>query len=321
MPHVTCVGVLVADVIVHAVDAWPEQGRLELVDGIELRSGGLAHTTSVTLAKLGVSTATVGRVGADPFGMFLIEVLREHGVEIHVRRDDTASTSATVVAVTSNGERSFLHLVGANARLGPDDVPEALLRSSKAVHLGGYFILPGLDGAPAAMVLQRARAAGCTTSLDVAWDAKGRWMTLLAPCLPHLDVLFGNVDELGHCAGEREPARIAASLRRRGVKVVAVKMGEHGAYVDGPEWRGHVPAFAVTAVDTTGAGDAFCGGFLAGMLAEWDLQRVTRFANAVGAMCVTAVGGATGIRSMAETLRFMETTPTRLQAFPHGGPN
>lgn len=311
MPDVTCVGVLVADVIVHPVDAWPEQGRLGLVDGIALRSGGLAHTTSVTLAKLGVPTATVGRVGADPFGSFLIEVLLEHGVESHVRRDDTTTTSTTVVLVASSGERSFLHLVGANARLGSDDVSEALLRSSKVLHLGGYFILPGLDGAPAATLLARARDAECTTSLDVAWDAKGRWMTLLAPCLPHLDVLFGNVDELGECAGEREPARIAASLRGRGAKVVAVKMGEHGAYVDAGGWRGQVPAFAVSAVDTTGAGDAFCGGFLAGLLAGWDLHQVTRFANAVGAMCVTAVGGATGIGSMAETLSFMERTPAR----------
>ncbi len=311
MPDVTCVGVLVADVIVHPVDAWPEQGRLGLVEGIALRSGGLAHTTSVTLAKLGVPTATVGRVGADPFGTFLIEALREHGIESHVRRDETATTSTTVVLVTSGGERSFLHLVGANAKVGSDDVPGALLSTSKVLHLGGYFILPGLDGGPAATLLRRARDAHCTTTLDVAWDATGRWMTLLAPCLPHLDVLFGNVDELGACAGEREPARIAAALRGRGAGVVAVKMGEHGAYVDADSWRGHVPAFAVPAVDTTGAGDAFCGGFLAGLLAGWDLHRVTRFANAVGAMCVTAVGGATGIAGMAETLQFIERTPVR----------
>lgn len=311
MPDVTCVGGLVADVIVRPVDEWPERGRLSLVEGIEVHSGGLAHTTAVTLAKLGVPTAVVGRVGADLFGTFLIDVLREHRVEAHVRREDNAVTSTTVVAVASSGERSFLHLPGANARLMPVDVPDALLARSRIIHLGGYFVLPAMDGPPAATLLQRAKTAGCRTSLDMAWDVQGRWMSILAPCLPHLDLLFGNRDELARVTSTDDPAGMAALLRELGVGIVAVKLGKEGAYIDGGSWRGRVPAFSVTVVDTTGAGDAFCGGFLAGYLAGWDLERTTRFANAVGAMCVSAVGGATGIRSMPESLRFADTTPLR----------
>lgn len=311
MPDVTSVGVLVADVIVHPVNEWPQPGRLMLVDGIEVRSGGLAHTTGVTLAKLGVSTAVVGRVGDDPLGEFLVSVLREHGIELHVLRSPRVSTSATVVAVARNGERSFLHLVGANGMLTGADVDDALLMRTKLLHLGGYFILPELDGPPAAAVLSRARRFGCRTSLDTAWDAHGRWMSALAPCLPHLDTLFGNREELAHVAGSEDPARIAARLRAEGAGTVVVKMGEEGAYVDGREWRGYVRAFDVDVVDTTGAGDAFCGGFLAGHLKGWDLETTTRFANAVGAMCVTEVGGATGVRSMEETVRFIDRTPIR----------
>lgn len=311
MPDVTCVGVLVADVIVQPVDAWPERGRLVLVDGIEVHTGGLAHTTGITLAKLGISTAVVGRVGADLFGAFLVDALVKNGIDARVRQDDGASTSATVVTVATTGERSFLHLVGANAHLTPEDVPDDLLASSRVLHVGGYFILPGMDGQPAAGLLQCARAAGCRTSLDVAWDARGRWMTLLAPCLPHLDFLFGNQDELANVTGIRDPARIAGLLRERGVGVVVVKIGADGTYVHGSEWRGQVPAFAVEVIDTTGAGDAFCGGFLAGYLSGWGLERTTRFANAVGGLCVMAVGGTSGIRSMAETLRFVETARLR----------
>lgn len=311
MPEVTCVGVLVADVIVRPVDVWPERGRLLLVEGIEVHSGGLAHTTGVTLATLGVPTAVVGRVGADLLGTFLIDVLRTHRVETHVRREEHASTSVTVVVVASSGERSFLHLPGANAHLVPQDVPDALLARSRIIHLGGYFVLPAMDGPPAAALLRRAKTAGCRTSLDLAWDAHGRWMSTLAPCLPHLDLLFGNRDELAHVTGLDDPAGIAAHLRDLGIGIVAVKLGEEGAYVDAGGWRGRVPAFSVEVVDTTGAGDAFCGGFLAGYLAGWDLERTTRFANAVGAMCVTAIGGSTGIGSMAEVLRFLEITPSR----------
>lgn len=311
MPDVTCVGVLVADLIVRPVDRWPEPGRLHLVEAIEVRSGGLAHTTGVTLARLGVSTAVVGCVGTDSFGTFLIDVLRERGVDAHVRRDETAATSATVVAVSTTGERTFLHLVGANGHLVPEDTSDTLLARSRALHLGGYFILPAMDGEPAAGLLRRARSAGCLTSLDVAWDAQGRWMAALAPCLPHLDVLFGNRDELACVTDSDSPPRMAALLRDRGVGVVAVKLGAEGSYVAGGTWRAFVPAYAVEVVDTTGAGDAYCGGFLAGYLREWDLERVARFANAVGAMCVTALGGTGGIRGMEETVHFMETAPLR----------
>lgn len=311
MPDVTCVGVLVTDVLVRPVDSWPEVGRLLTVDQIAVRSGGLAHTTGVTLARLGVPTAVVGCVGRDLLGTFLLDVLHTHQIEAYVRRVEAATTSTTVVAVSSRGERSFLHLPGANTHLEPQDVPDALLAHSRILHLGGYFLLPAMDGAPAARLLARARAAGCRTSLDTAWDAQGRWMAALDPCLPHLDMLFGNVDELSRIAGTDDPAQIAAMLRGRGPQIVAVKLGEGGAYVDGPDWRGYVRAFSVEVVDTTGAGDAFCGGFLAAWLAGWDLPRTTRLANAAGAMCVTTLGGSEGIRSMDETLRFAEMTPLR----------
>ena len=316
MPDVTCVGVLVADVVVRPVDEWPQRGQLGLVQDVAVRSGGLAHTTGVTLAKLGVATAVVGRVGADLFGRFLVDELHRHGVAAYVRVDEEAPTSTTVVAVTSGGERSFLHLVGANGRLVEEDVDDALLRQTRVLHLGGTFILPALDGEPTVRLLRRARAAGCLTSLDVAWDARGRWMALLAPALPHLDILFGNREELGRLTGEDDPPRIAAALRARGVGTVAVKMGEQGAYVDGtgPDgraWRGHLPAYAVPVVDTTGAGDAFCGGFLAGTLMGWDLERTARLANAARALCVTALGGPTGVRTLDETLNVMETTAVR----------
>lgn len=311
MPDVTTVGVMVADVLVRPVDEWPERGRLRLVDRIELRTGGLAHTTALTLAKLGVRTAAVGRVGDDAFGSVLVDALRAYGVEPYVARDPEEGTSVTVVAVAQSGERSFLHFVGANGRLVPEDVPEELLTATRILHLGGYFLLPGMDGEPAARLLERARKAGCRTSVDVAWDMQGRWMRVLEPCLDHLDFLFGNQDELAQLVGVRDPRRIARTLRERGAGVVAVKMGERGAYLAADGWEGHVPAFDVPVVDTTGAGDAFCGGFLAAVLRGWSWEDVLRFANAVGALCVTAMGGATGVRSFDETLRFLRTARVR----------
>src|SRR2546427_361501 len=142
--------------------------------------------------------------------------------------------------------------------------------------------------------------------MDLTWGPAGRWVSVLEQCLPHLDFLFGDQDELGHVTDRSDPVEIADLLRARGVGVVAVKLGEAGAYVDGAGWRGQVPAYAVEVVDTTGAGDAFCGGFLARGLAGWEIERATRFANAVGALGVTAGRGTSGVRSRESTRRVMD---------------
>src|SRR2546429_3159409 len=103
-------GIVVADIIVRPVDAWPQGGRLAVEESIVLRSGGLAHTTGIVLAKLGVDTAVVARVGADLFGDFLVQILADHGVQPHVVREPQAPTSTTVVAVSSGGGCSCVSL-------------------------------------------------------------------------------------------------------------------------------------------------------------------------------------------------------------------
>jgi sugar/nucleoside kinase (ribokinase family) len=90
-----------------------------------------------------------------------------------------------------------------------------------------------------------------------------------------------------------------------GVKTVALKMGAEGCYVRTAEREIRVPAFHVCAVDGTGSGDAFVAGFLLGTLAGWELEDVARMANAVGAMCVTAPGATTGLKSFSETINFL----------------
>src|SRR5205807_10013227 len=138
----------------------PEGGRLALEESIVLRSGGLAHTTGIVLAKLGVDTAVVARVGSDLFGDFLVQILADHGVRPHVVREPRVPTSTSVVAVSSGGERSVMHMIGANGRLIPQDISNDLLRATKICHRRGRFVLPPLDGQPAGGLPRRGRAQG-----------------------------------------------------------------------------------------------------------------------------------------------------------------
>jgi sugar/nucleoside kinase (ribokinase family) len=133
-------------------------------------------------------------------------------------------------------------------------------------------------------------------------------MTKVGPCLPYVDYFLPSLAEARALAGGiEEPADIARFLIDAGAKVVALKMGERGSYLrsaDGTAFS--EPVFQVPVVDGLGSGDAYVAGFLAGVLRGWDLPRCARFATAVGACCVTALGATTGVGSFDETLAFIE---------------
>jgi sugar/nucleoside kinase (ribokinase family) len=302
MADVVCLGILVADVIARRVDDLPVRGSLGLVDEISLRGGGCALNTASVLARFGLPASVVGKVGADPLGDFVLGLLDERGIErLGVLRDPEAPTSVTVVLVDSGGERTFLHLPGANGCLRLDELDEDVLFSGRALHLAGALVMPELDGEPAAAVLKRAKERGLTTSLDTVWDATGRWERLL-PSLPFVDVFVPSLAEAAEVSGEQKAPAAAAWLRERGVGTVALKLGRDGCYIAGEEFEGFVAASAVDAVDSTGAGDAFAAGFLYGHLAGWPLDRTAAFANAAGALATTAVGAVDGVTGLDEVL-------------------
>ena len=200
------------------------------------------------------------------------------------------------------GERSFLHLPGANGALSAEEL-EPEIFAGRALHVAGALVMPALDGAPTAGLLAEARRRGVHTSLDTVYDATGRWERV-EPCLPHLDLLTVSLAEAQGISGEREPASAAAWFRDRGVAEVALKLGPDGCYVAGAEFEGELPAFPVRAVDGTGAGDAFVAGVLYGRLAGWPLVDAARLANAAGALATTAVGATEGLLDLEGTLAF-----------------
>ena len=260
--------------------------------------------TASALAKLGLSAAAVGKVGADALGDFVLGLLRERGVDARgVLRDPGAQTSATVVLVDGAGERTFLHLPGANGALRAEELDRDLLFSGRALHVAGSLVMPALDGEPTAAILREARGRGLLTSLDTVFDATGRWERVLAS-LPLLDLFTPGLPEARALTGEDEPPRIAAWLRERGVGELALTMGADGCYAAGEGFEGFVEPLPVRAVDGTGSGDAFAAGLLYGKLAGWPFERAARFANAVGALATTAVGATEGVPSREEALSF-----------------
>jgi sugar/nucleoside kinase (ribokinase family) len=300
-PDVVCLGILVADVIARPVAELP-RGAVALMDDVSLHGGGCALNTATALHRLGLSASVAGKVGEDAFGDFLLELLDGRELErAGVVRDPETPTSATVVLVDNAGERTFLHLPGANGALRADELDRELLYAGRVLHVGGALVMPALDGEPTAALLEEAGARGVRTSLDTVFDATGRWARI-EPCLPHLDLFTPSLPEAQGITGESDPARAAAWLRRRGVREVALKLGPDGSYVSGEHGEGFVAPAAVDAVDGTGAGDAFVAGLLYGKLAGWPLDVAARLANAAGALATTAVGATEGVKGLDETI-------------------
>ncbi|MCX8063855.1 MAG: carbohydrate kinase family protein [Candidatus Hydrogenedentes bacterium] len=301
------VGVVCADVMVKPVDRYPEKGTLSLVPQLEIHLGGLAGVTAAVFSKLGGKSAFIGQLGNDKFGDFIISVLISTGVDVSgVKRTSEYSSSATVVLINSQGERTFLHHVGTNASVSEDDLDFNVISKAKVLHWGGSSITPRLDGEPIGRVFKKARELGVKTSIDTCFDGKGVWLPHIEPALHFTNIVFSSWEEAKHYTGKDEPEEIADFYLSYGVEVAVIKLGELGIFVKSGEETIRLPAYKVPVVDTTGAGDAACGGFLYGYVYGYSLFECARLANAVGALTVQVMGGANGVQSLDQVLKFIE---------------
>lgn len=314
MKKIYCAGGGVADIIVHPFDRLPKPGTSMKVDPILLKTGGCALNAAVALRRLGADPMLTCKLGSDYFGDFVVNSLADNGVDtsrIARKAPDGSGTHVSLVCVNSEGERSF---VGAGMEAEDDfryeDIDFEAVDLCDILFIAGYLGLSTFDGEPAAKVLRYAKEHGKITALDTITSRMPdeKWMPLVAPCLPYLDYFMPSIGEAVRLVGgETDPLRIALLLKERGAKNIVLKLGEEGSFYykeDGT--YGTIPCYQVNAIDTNGAGDSFCAGFLMGVALGYEIADCCKLANAVGAQCVTSVGAATGIGTLAQTRAFIE---------------
>lgn len=308
MSQVVCVGILVADAIGRPIDTIPEKARLQLFDQMELHVGGCAANTGIALAKLGVKVSVIGKVGCDGFGDFLIKEIGRWGVQTSaIVRDKKASTSFTFIMVSSDGERRFLHTIGANATFCAKDIDMNVVKAAKIMHVAGSFLMPKFDGAQTVKVLKAAQKAGVMTTLDTAYnDRITDWLGKIKPCFPYLDWFMPSIEEAQKISGLKDFRQMARFFRKCGCKNVAIKLGRQGSYVLTDKEEAHIPIYKVKTVDSSGAGDCFAAGFLCGILKGWTAEESARFGNAVAAHCVQAVGCTAGVTHFEDIREFQK---------------
>ena len=310
--EIVSAGLLCADIIVKPVDKLPETGTADVVERLEISCGGCALNTGIILKKLGLSVALIGKVGEDTFGDFLICQVNQFGFNSQdVKSDPGNQTTSALVMISSSGERSFMYVPGSSERLSFQDFDFDLIAQAEMLHIGGIMKLTDLK---AAEVFEKAKGLGIVTSLDTDWDASGKWLELIEDSLAYTDIFLSNMEEAKLISNEETPHEISRFFLNRGIKTLVLKMGEKGCYIRTPNDEYTIPAYKVKVVDTTGAGDAFVAGFLAGYRKGWDLEKCGKFANACGALCTTEIGTIHGIRDLSSTLTFMETAKKMDQA-------
>lgn len=302
-------GSCVVDVLVRPVPLETPIGGGQLVrtEPLLLTTGGIVSNSGITLSRLGLRAAAFTYVGDDEWANVIRTRYDDEGLETaHLMTHPTASTSTTAVLIDPSGERSFMHAVGAPKLLDKQVFLSNLefFANSRVMLLGYYSLLPNLQ-ADLAEVLAAIRATGCQTALDAAGD--GGTLDPLAACLPHLDYYVPSFKEAAHQTGESDPQRIIAAYRTAGAPgLLGVKLGTDGALLS-PQANEFVEVAPVKppgeVVDTTGAGDCFYGGLLAGILRGLRVTEAGKLAAAAGACCVTGLGATTAIRGYDETAK------------------
>jgi sugar/nucleoside kinase (ribokinase family) len=300
------------DVLVLGDDLTPAFGQQEkLVASMALVAGGSASITAIAAARLGLRVALVAAIGDDAAGHFMLAELAAAGVDAGPMPVRPQSPTGMTVALSQGGDRAILTAEGVIGTLTAADVPAELLARARHVHVSSYFLLERSLGPALPALLAAARAAGATTSLDTNWDPAGTWGADYFPdVLAQADLLLPNEAEALRMAGAQELPAAIASLTKAG-GAIAVKLGPRGAlYADGTrQYRATPPP--LPPVDTTGAGDCFNAGLIAGLLNGLEPPEALALGCAAGAASTQGVGGTGRATDLAAALALARDVPVR----------
>jgi sugar/nucleoside kinase (ribokinase family) len=296
---VHCLGVIVMDALSGPLERYPVPRVLTQVTTTSIRflPGGGSVNTATALAHMGLSASIFSKLGDDANGAFILSELARCGVETSgIRVSETDSTPFTFVGIHPDGERTFIHTPGANVTFTVSDLDLDSLYRADFLFYQDLFAIPGIDVPSGATVLAEARRRGVVTLLDPCWGF-GPNREVLEGMLPHCDYFMPSADDMRAIYPDRTVDEIAEVLTGLVPGTVILKMGMQGCLVARGRERQSIPAMPANVVDTTGAGDCWDAGFLAGLVHGEEPAKAARLGCACAAFGIEAVGGASGVPS------------------------
>ncbi|MBR1758178.1 MAG: carbohydrate kinase family protein [Lachnospiraceae bacterium] len=307
---VLCVGGLVCDFMIRPVDAGVFTREVSYMEAAESNVGGDAANESIVMGKLANKVAISAEIGDDGTANELKAVFAKSGVNTdHLIVRKNKKTRTNIVLIRPDGERHFVIFPNGYDEFCGKDLDYEVLSRTKVLSIGSIHHLPLLDPALPAY-LKAGKEAGCITSADMCPNLGDTPNEIVVECCKYLDYLIPSEGEMRDLFGEDwTPQEAARTLRNWGVKHVVIKLGAEGCYIQDDVYDEFVPSFRVKAIDTTGAGDSFAGGFLTGVLKGWDLKKCAIFGAATGCIAVQSIGANTGVKSYEQVLAVAKTSP------------
>lgn len=275
----------------------PRPGETILGSGFGTFPGGKGANQAVSAARLGARVAMIGRVGSDAFGSAMQATLSADGIDIAgVACDPEAPTGVALITVDDHAENTIVVASGANMRLTPEDV-----EASEDLFVDAALLVVQMEISLATIqrAIQMAHRHGLRVILNPA-PAK----PLDPGFLAGVDYLIPNEGELLYLTGSENLNTAIQGARQSGVRALVVTLGEQGALLvdESGEWQ--IPAYPVTAVDTTAAGDSFVGALAVALAEGKSNQESARWACRAAAISVTRIGAQPSLPTRAEVDAF-----------------
>jgi ribokinase len=255
--------------------------------------GGSAANAVVGLARLGCKVGFIGKVADDREGKLLLEDFLKEGVDVEdVVRAKRGESGQVIGFVDRKGDRALYIDSGVNEIISLDEVRMDYVSQARFLHLTSFV---GDESFQTQKQVLKILPESVKVSFDPGALYARKGFAKLEPIIKRSHVLMPNATELKLITGEEDYCNGADSLIGTGARIVAVKLGSYGCYVTDGRERLLIEALKVEAVDTTGAGDAFCAGFLYGLLNDKSLFVCGRLGNFVASRCVTRIGARAGL--------------------------
>lgn len=304
MKHsIIVVGSLNMDLVV-TVPHHPKPGESVLGSSYATYPGGKGANQAVAAARVGSNVQMLGLVGDDAFGGQLRANLEVNGVNVSQVKTVPSPSGIALITVDAQGENTIVASLGANNLLLPDRIPVDVLITAKIILMQLEMPIETVQ-----FVTETAAAKEIPVLLNAAPVEP-----LPDPLLQGIHYLIVNESEatlLSEVVVRTQDDALTAAqrLRQRGIQTAIITLGNRGVIWSGPESEGHLPAHQVDVVDTTAAGDAFCGGFAACLAEGLPLETALKFANAAGAIAITRPGAQPSLGNRAEIESLLERLP------------
>ncbi len=287
---ILAVGELNVDLILNDIKQPPALGKEIIAQSMDVILGSSSAIFASNASIMGASVAFLGKLGKDSFGETVLTSLKAKGVNTDFIHQSSEIRTGASVALNYDEDRYMVTYPGAMEHLTIDDISDQVLARAGHLHFSSPFLQPGIRN-DLAILFQRAKDLGLSTSLDTQWDPQEKWDLDMHSILPFVDVFLPNASEIISMTGI-DDVTSAAEKYIDICKTLVVKCGGDGALLfTGKEKVIGQPFSNDQVVDSIGAGDSFSAGFVYKYTKGKPLTECLKFANLMGAINTTGIGG------------------------------